>query len=57
MEFILGEVASSADGEDGKHGVVGVGVEEIGLMIVVVLEVNHALERDSSVRLGKNKNT
>ena len=57
MEFILCEVASSADGEDGKHGVVGVGVEEIGLMIVVVLEVNHALERDSSVRLGKNKNT
>lgn len=53
MELLLGEVAASGDGEDGKKNICRIIIERILLMIVVILQINAALERNSSVWLSK----
>ena len=53
MELVLSQVTRSIDGKDGKHGVNGVVIELVGLMIVVILKKDDALERNSRIRLNR----
>ncbi len=44
MELLLSKIATPGDGEDGEEGIGGVIVEWIWGMIIVVLQVDAALE-------------
>lgn len=57
MELLFSEVAASGDGEDGKQDIRGVIIEHILLVIIIVLQVDAALEGDSGIRLNSNKVT
>ena len=57
MEFGLSKIAAPSDGEDRKESISGVIIEWIWRMVVVILEVNAALEGNSCVRLNSIINT
>ena len=57
MELLFSEVAASGDGEDGKQDIRGVIIEHVLLVIIIVLQVDAALEGDSGIRLNSNKVT
>ena len=51
MELVLGQVAAAVDAEEGEQGGVRIREEQVGLVQVVVLQVDVALEGHSRVRL------
>lgn len=57
MEDLFSEIAAAADGKDGEHGGDWVVKEGIGLMVVVVLKVDGALEGDSCIGLDSIEGT
>ena len=52
MEDLFCKVARPTDSEDGQHGDIRIGIEGIWLVIIVVLQVDFALERHSSIWLN-----
>jgi len=52
MELLLGEISTSADREYGEEHILWVVVKFIGLMKIVILQVDDRLEGNSSVRLN-----
>lgn len=52
MELFFSEVSASGDGEDRKQDIGGIIIKRILLMIVIILEVDAALEGDSCIRLS-----
>ena len=57
MELLFSEVAASGDGEYGKQDIRGVIIEHVLLVIIIVLQVDAALEGDSGIRLNSKKVT
>lgn len=57
MEDFFGEVAAAADSEDGEHGGYWVVEEGVRLVVVVILKIDGALERNSCVWLYMIKGT
>ena len=57
MELFFGEVSASGDGEDGKKDIGWVIIKRILFMIVIILQVDAALEGDTCIRLNRRIDT